>query len=69
MPFIVKDSGVIIENRNIDIIVHQVRKIINSNPEDLKLMGKKARKSIVSRFSIENRENAFLEILGHTTKR
>ncbi len=65
MPFIVQDSGVLIEYRDFDLIVREVSKIISYNDEDLKTLGEKARKNVAERFPINRRENAFFEKLDH----
>lgn len=63
MPFIVQDSGVLIEYRDIDLILKKVMKIIHSHEVELKSLGEKARKNVSERFPINLRENAFFKVL------
>ena len=63
MPFIVQDSGLLIEKKNFDLMVTQISGLISKSPEELHALGVKARKNIASRFPIEKRENAFLDLI------
>jgi glycosyltransferase involved in cell wall biosynthesis len=63
MPFIIQDSGVLIKHKDIGLIIQKVSEIISLSPEELKSLGEKARLNIKNRFTIENRENAFFELL------
>lgn len=63
MPYIMKDSGVIIEHPDFELVVHKVSELISCSSDELKLHGEKARMNIKNRFPLENRENAFFELL------
>lgn len=63
MPYIIRDSGVLIERKDVELIVHKISELINYSSGELKSRGELARMNIKIRFPIEKRENAFLDIL------
>jgi glycosyltransferase involved in cell wall biosynthesis len=68
MPYIVKDTGVLIERKELDLIVRKISEIINMSSEEIISLGEKARINIKNRFPIEKREKAFFELLDSTAR-
>jgi glycosyltransferase involved in cell wall biosynthesis len=65
MPFIVKDSGFIIEDRDINLVVQNISKALNYSPYELKTLGEKARMQVKDRFTIDVREKEFFRLLDN----
>jgi glycosyltransferase involved in cell wall biosynthesis len=65
MPFIVKDSGFIIEDRDINLVVQNISKALNYSPDELKTLGEKARMQVKDRFTIGIREKEFFRLLDN----
>jgi len=63
MPFIVQDSGMLLEHNDFELIIDKVSGIISRSSEELNSFGKNARWIIKNRFPIEKRENAFFGLL------
>ena len=63
IPFIIQDTGFIMESSNFDYLKQRFETIINLNPETKKELARKARLRVVEHFRIEKREKLFLELV------
>jgi glycosyltransferase involved in cell wall biosynthesis len=64
IPFIINDTGFIIKHKILDEITSVISEVMNSMPDHLKSLEKKARINIEKRFPISRREKAFMELLS-----
>jgi glycosyltransferase involved in cell wall biosynthesis len=58
MPFIVADSGFILERKDLNMLKNLIQQALDSNTEEL---GKKARKRIADNFTEEKRAKDLIE--------
>jgi glycosyltransferase involved in cell wall biosynthesis len=63
MPFIIENTGILIEHKNLELILDKLSEIIKKEPAELKILGSNARMNIKNRFPIDRREKAFIELL------
>ena len=63
MPEIVKDAGLIIEHRDINLLIKEISKVTVYPHAERKTLGERARQLINERFPIEKREKEFLSLL------
>ncbi|MCU0371152.1 MAG: glycosyltransferase family 4 protein [Bacteroidales bacterium] len=66
MPFIVKDTGLIIHHKDDSEFVDRIRELAYRGPDSLDDLGKKARHNIEHRFHIKRREDAFINLIGQS---
>ncbi len=64
MPFIIKDDGILIHQKDDSEYINRIKELINRGPEFLNDLGRKARFNIESRFQLKRREEAFLKLIG-----
>jgi glycosyltransferase involved in cell wall biosynthesis len=59
IPIAIGDAGFIIEDWNVDVAVESINKALKAN----EYLGKKARKRIIEKFSLEKREGLIFNVI------
>ncbi|MCU0370424.1 MAG: glycosyltransferase family 4 protein [Bacteroidales bacterium] len=64
IPFIIDDSGIVIGKKDIELAIERISGLIQLPGSEMDNLGKKARKNIVARFPLDNREHSIFKLIA-----
>ncbi len=68
IPFIIGETGYVLQKRNVDLLVELVSKLKNLNKEQLKELSLSAQKRIQNEFTYERRKTKLIELIQKHSK-